>query len=131
MVRRENPGADPLEMGTMTPTYRLPGVLAGTENLLPTPDQLVALLESLPSGRLPLQDACSRGGIVDESTRTIGLAGTGMQGDRNAIDIEVFFNEVVGGCNCHDEPSEFPCRARLRVQRGQDSELLVSVLPED
>lgn len=111
---------------------RLPGPWAVGADGRPDTTALLQRLRALSPGVLPLQAACSRGGIADETRRQIGLSGgfsAAMGADTGAaaqaVGVEVFFTEVVGGCSCHDDPSEFPSVCRLEVRLADDGDLLV------
>ncbi|MCB1801544.1 MAG: glucosamine--fructose-6-phosphate aminotransferase [Gammaproteobacteria bacterium] len=61
-------------------------------------------LNGLPAGVLPLAGACTQGGLVDESARSIGMLRNWHEGGCGHVRIGVFFGEVVAGCNCNDDP---------------------------
>lgn len=61
-------------------------------------------LNGLPTGILPLADACTQGGRVDESARSIGVLRSWHEDGCGHVRIGVFFGEVVAGCNCNDDP---------------------------
>ena len=65
---------------------------------------LKAELVSLPPGSLPLQQATSQGGIVDENSITVSVLSSELSAGRIESRVCVFFDEIVGGCNCHDDP---------------------------
>lgn len=76
---------------------------------------IAALLRELPPGTLPLQACCAHGGWVDQDDLEIRVRG--VREDRQGLkaELDVFFTEVVGGCNCHDDPTRHPAYARLRL----------------
>jgi hypothetical protein len=123
LPRKKPFSADPVQ---------LPGVWTPSDGERLDADTLLQRLKALPPGILPLQAACTRGGIVDETRRQVGLAGSGSDDDPETIGFDVFFSEVVGGCNCHDDPAEFPCVCRLEARLERDGDrLAVTVLPID
>ena len=63
-------------------------------------------LEALPSGTLPLEKATTQGGMVDDSNISICILNHRQNEDHFTIKFGVFFTEVIGGCNCHDDPLE-------------------------
>jgi len=71
-------------------------------------DALAACLRSalgaLPSGSLPLQAGCEQGGLVDDSECSISVLGLSRARGKTVARVGVFFTEIVGGCNCHDDP---------------------------
>lgn len=67
-------------------------------------DILLRSLKELPNERLPLQDACTRGGIVDPGSLAFSLLGVRLTEINIEARVAALFDEVVGGCNCHDDP---------------------------
>lgn len=65
---------------------------------------LKAELKALPAGSLPLLHGLNEGGIVDESELEVSVFGPQQQGDEIRAKLACFFTEVIGGCNCHDDP---------------------------
>ena len=67
--------------------------------------QLAQAIMALPLKDLPLQQACTQGGWIDE--HSLQLASLKQQESACTIEIEfhVFFTELTGGCNCHDDPA--------------------------
>lgn len=63
-------------------------------------------IESLETGTLPLEKAISQGGYVDDSNITATILS--ISDDTRVIKAKtgIFFTEVVGGCNCNDDPVE-------------------------
>lgn len=61
-------------------------------------------LESLDKGVLPLEFATTQGGLVDDSNIS-ALINQCSETDTNIqIKVGIFFDEVVAGCNCDDDP---------------------------
>ena len=73
----------------------------GTESFSKTLKQEV---EALEPGVLPLNLATTQGGIVDDSN----ICALINQVTDNTSDIQIkagiFFNEIIAGCNCNDDP---------------------------
>ena len=67
--------------------------------------QLAQAIMQLPLKDLPLQQACTQGGWIDENS--LQLASLNKQNRAGTIDVQfhVFFTELTGGCNCHDDPA--------------------------
>jgi hypothetical protein len=65
---------------------------------------LKAELEGLPSGTLPLDKACSRGGYADDRGLTVTIRDVNRTERAIRARIGVFFSEVVAGCSCGDPP---------------------------
>lgn len=63
-------------------------------------------LLSLDTTLLPLHLATNQGGHVDYSS--IGLTILSTSEHENLVNVKtgIFFTEIVGGCNCDDDPSE-------------------------
>jgi hypothetical protein len=67
---------------------------------------LKAELENLPTGTLPLQQATSQGGIVDDSNISVSILSCEQHDNEIKVRAGVFFTEIVAGCNCSDPPME-------------------------
>ncbi len=65
---------------------------------------LVRALERLPHGTLPLHEACTQGGVVADSGLSFSVLRHAASESHVTLRLGVFFSEVVGGCNCHDDP---------------------------
>lgn len=63
-------------------------------------------LLSLDTSLLPLHRATNQGGHVDYSN--LGLTILSTSESENLINVKtgIFFTEIVGGCNCDDDPGE-------------------------
>lgn len=61
-------------------------------------------IESLPAGSLPLEQGVSAGGRVDDSRITVTFLRSRDEGETIQADVGIFFDEIVGGCSCGDEP---------------------------
>ncbi len=77
--------------------------------------RLKAAITQLPPGSLPLQQATTQGGLVDDSQITVTVLDSHRDDDGIVARIGVFFDEVVGGCNCHDDPICTHCYCTLQV----------------
>ena len=67
---------------------------------------LVSAIKALPRGSLPLQACCEQGGLADDHVISVSLLDMQHGRERIVARVGVFFTEVVGGCNCHDDPLE-------------------------
>ena len=74
----------------------------GSKNFTKT---LKAELESLAKGTLPLQLATTQGGIVDDSNISALINHCSEDEASIQIKVGIFFNEIVAGCNCDDDPA--------------------------
>ena len=61
-------------------------------------------LEAMQQGVLPLQKCTSQGGMVDDSNVSVTVIRSVEQEEHILADVGVFFEEIVGGCSCGDEP---------------------------
>ena len=63
-------------------------------------------LEALPAEDLPLHAYCSQGGWVDDSQLAVSVLE--LRPDTHCVmaRVGVFFTELVGGCNCQDDPAK-------------------------
>ena len=60
-------------------------------------------VERLPAGALPLENALTRCGVVDDSDIAVVVISSREQNDRIECRIGVFFTEIVAGCVCGDD----------------------------
>ncbi len=67
-------------------------------------DCLGTALKQLPTGSLPLRAGCSQGGLVDDSDITVTVLSVTHATDQVTARVGVFFSEIVGGCNCNEDP---------------------------
>ena len=65
---------------------------------------LKAEIKNLESGILPLEKATTQGGMIDDSNISVSVLNKEEREDIIQIKTGVFFNEIIGGCNCDDEP---------------------------
>ena len=68
---------------------------------------------NLPSGILPLQQATIRGGMIDDSELTVMLLNRAETSAGLEVRLGIFFNEIVGGWSCHDDPVVENCYAEV------------------
>ncbi len=78
--------------------------------------RLKTAITQLPPGSLPLQQATTQGGLVDDSQIAVTVLGSEREGDEIIARVGVFFEEVVGGCNCHDDPTSVNSYCTLQVR---------------
>lgn len=71
-------------------------------------------LEALPPGSLPLLQAASRGVPDDRELRVMLLHAADHQ-DGIQAKVGVFFNEILAGCNCGDEPTSLQSYCEMQV----------------
>jgi hypothetical protein len=72
-------------------------------------------LQGLQSGALPLEHATTQGGHVDDSDLSVTVLRTVENDHSVEAEVGVFFTEVVGGCNCHDDPLAVNAYCEMRV----------------
>ena len=63
-------------------------------------------LAGLEDGILPLQQAATHGGMIDCNSLSLTLISTTDNQASLVARVGIFFNEIVGGCACGDEPFE-------------------------
>jgi hypothetical protein len=82
--------------------------------------ELCSTLKALPSGTLPLEAGRSQGGMVDDRDIAATVLGMEQTADHLLARVGVFFTEVVGGCNCNEEPIEVNayCLLEVRIDRA-------------
>ena len=61
-------------------------------------------IENISPGILPLFKCTSQGGIVDESNISASVLSITESFDTINVKTAIFFTEIVGGCNCADDP---------------------------
>lgn len=87
------------------------------------PALLASVLASLPHDALPLRDCASRGGMIDPADCAISTLQVNRTATTMTARVSVFFTEVVGGCNCHDDPARYNdheiFRAEIDLNDGQ------------
>jgi hypothetical protein len=80
---------------------------------------LSAEIRNLPLSELPLTEATSQGGYIDDSDLEITVFHVG--GDKHSIraSIGCFFTEIVICCGCGDEPMQTNgyCQMRVEIDR--------------
>lgn len=81
---------------------------------------LCSTLKALPSGILPLQAGCSQGGMVDDRDIAATVLDLQQTADHLLARVGVFFTEIVGGCNCNEDPIEVNayCLLEVRIDRA-------------
>lgn len=73
-------------------------------------------IEQLPGGQLPLYLGLTEGGMVDDSDIAVTVTRVEDKGSVIAARLGVFFTEVIGGCNCADDPIEKNVCCELQLQ---------------
>lgn len=93
---------------------------------------LKAELKALPAGTLPLLHGLTEGGIVDDSDLEVSVLSRHDEAGVIQAKLACFFTEVVGGCNCHDDPytKNACCELLVRIDR-QSAEARFYPLPDD
>lgn len=61
-------------------------------------------LMALDPGVFPLQKGVNQGGYVDASNRAFSLLSVTDDIDHITVKVAVFFNEIIAGCSCGDDP---------------------------
>jgi hypothetical protein len=93
--------------------------------------QLKRELEHLQPGTLPLEQGTTQGGQVDDSN--ISATVVAVQADAGVIRarVGIFFNEIVGGCSCGDDPLSVNayCQIQVSIDRAS-AEAEFAMLPE-
>lgn len=71
----------------------------------------------LPAGSIPLHLATEQGGMVDDSRIAVSVLDSREHAGSIEARVYVFFDEIVGGCNCHDDPvaSKMQCEMRINI----------------
>jgi hypothetical protein len=77
-------------------------------------ETLKSELEALPPGILPLLQAASRGVPDDREIRIMLLDAVDDQ-DCIQVKVGIFFNEILAGCSCGDQPMSLQSYCELQV----------------
>jgi hypothetical protein len=112
-----------------TARRRLARVVAADEAQLA--GLLKAALEELPPGTLPLGRTGPAGGNVDDSRITVTVRRCVRVGGQVHALIGVFYEEVIGGCSCGDEPAAQPAQAQLALELEADGTARFTLLRSD
>lgn len=62
-------------------------------------------LENLEPGVLPLNLATTQGGLVDDSNICALINQVSDNKTEIHVKTGIFFNEIIAGCNCNDDPA--------------------------
>ena len=73
-------------------------------------------IESLPSGSLPLEEAVTRCGIVDDNDISVTVINTSQNSTSIKARVGVFFTEIVAGCVCGEDPTAENAYCELLVR---------------
>jgi len=63
-------------------------------------------IEALSNDVLPLNQATCQGGIADDSNISALINSVTENNTQLLIKVGIFFNEIIAGCNCNDDPAE-------------------------
>ncbi len=93
--------------------------------------QLKRELEHLQPGTLPLEQATTQGGQVDDGNISATVVEVREDGGVVHARVGIFFNEIVGGCSCGDEPLSVNayCQIQVSIDRAS-AEAEFAVIPE-
>jgi len=76
---------------------------------------LKAEITELGEGKLPLHKGTAQGGIVDDSNLSVTVINHSADDNFIQAKVGVFFNEVIGGCSCGDDPLSENAYCELQV----------------
>jgi hypothetical protein len=77
-------------------------------------------IEALGPDVLPLQRATTRGGLVDAAGFEVTVISTSDDAGPLQARLGVFFQELIGGCSCGEEPvaASAYCELQLEIDRS-------------
>lgn len=78
-------------------------------------------IEKLPPGALPLHEATTQGGHVDDSNIAATILSVSDHGRLIHARVGIFFSEIVGGCNCGDDPVSANAYCELHLAIDKDT----------
>jgi hypothetical protein len=83
-------------------------------------DALKRELEGLESGVLPLLQGASRGGVPDDREIRAMLLHADDRRECIQARVGIFFNEILAGCSCGDEPASLQsyCELQVRIDKS-------------
>lgn len=88
-------------------------------------------LGNLDASVLPLHRATTQGGMVDDSRLSVTVLTAKEVDGRIQVRAGVFFTEVIGGCNCHDDPVEANGYCQLGISIDpHDGSAAFTLLPD-
>ena len=84
-------------------------------------------LQALESTALPLHLATTQGGYVNKDNLGITLLSATEDQFELKIKAGLFFTEIIGGCNCHDDPIEANayCQLEISINKGNASTRII------
>jgi hypothetical protein len=62
-------------------------------------------VQAMPISTLPLAAACNHGGHIDAGSLRASTVRTVPGAQETTVTIGMFFDELIGGCNCSDDPA--------------------------
>ena len=83
------------------------------------PVRLKSELQAMEKGALPLHKFTNQGGKVNDADLSASVLSVNENEGHITAKVGIFFIEVVGGCNCDDDPEEVNayCEMVLRIDR--------------
>jgi len=72
-------------------------------------------IENMKTGSLPLEHGILQGGRIDDSNITATILNSTENSSVIKTRAGIFFTEVVGGCNCNDDPIEINAYCEIRI----------------
>ena len=109
---------------------KLPGTVRALEFGLAA-QTLKGEIERLGAGVLPLHQAVGQGGMVDDRQFAVTVLHVADHGGSIRAKLGVFFDEIVGGCSCGDDPftENVYCVLRVSIDKAS-AEAEFAVIPE-
>jgi hypothetical protein len=77
---------------------------------------VAAFIQSLPVDALPLAAACDHGGFIAPDSVRVSVGRCETQSDTAVVHVGVFFDELIGGCNCSEDPVATPAYVEIVVR---------------
>jgi hypothetical protein len=81
---------------------------------------LKAEIEALGADTLPLRDASTHSGVVDDASRSISVLSSVDDDVTIQARVGVFFNEILAGCNCSEDPMPIAswCEVQVAIDKA-------------
>jgi hypothetical protein len=98
-------------------------------------DILKSEIEQLGADRLPLQQGLSAGSHVHGDKFSVRILGTSEEGNCIRARVGVFYNSIIAGCACADDPTPVNelneyCEIRLDIDR-KTAETKITLLTDE
>lgn len=78
-------------------------------------------IQQLPTGQLPLDSGVTEGGMIDDSDISVSVISVDDKDSVIETKLGIFFTEIIGGCNCADDPIQKNAYCELRMRLDKEN----------